>query len=291
MNLNPFYPTLRRRLCRKEILYAMILSFFIMIVSHLVEASLEIRSLLDTIHDLNSGSTEFALYAPETAQRLRQFILENRASQAFSFYIFMEDGYTLYHFIAHFLITLPVLMFMQDRQNGTQQMIALRSRTGGYLAWEGAAICLTAGILVLVPSIVFWAVTYLLAPCRFPLSQSFPPYSEDFFQILGQEKNVAWKYLVLIFLNAALLASKVFLTFAVSLRTQRKVVILFFPMVFSYGLQILCILLKLPAYGQLTYYDAMIESLAPAFVTMMVHLLLAAGILATTNGKEASLNG
>lgn len=291
MKLNTFYNTLRRRLYRKEILYAMVLSFFIMIVSYLVEASLEIKAVIDIIHNLNSGFPEYTLYTPETAERLKHFFLENRTSQAFSFYIFMEDGYTIYNFIAYFIITLPVLMFIQDRQNGTEQLIALRNKTGSYLASEGVSVCLVVGILVLVPSILFWGISYLITPNNFPLSQSFPPYPEEFFQILGQEKNVAWKYLALILLNAMLFISKAFLAFAVSLRIQKKVAILFVPIIFSYALQIVCTLFGLPDYGRITYFDSMIDSLAPVFVTMMIHILLAVVLISITNVKERSLNG
>ena len=269
----------------------MVLSFFIMIVSYLVESSLEIKSLIDTIHRMNSGFPEYTLYTPETAERLKHIYLETTASQTLSFYIFMEDGYTIYNFIAHFIITLPVLMFIQDRQNGTEQLIALRNKTGNYLASEGISICLTVGILILVPSILFWGISYLITPTNFPLTQSFPPYPEDFFQILGQEKNVAWKYLALILLNAMLFTSKAFLAFSVSLRIQKKVTILFVPIIFSYALQIICTLFGLHNYGRITYFDSLIESLAPVFVTMMIHILFAVVILTITNVKERSLNG
>lgn len=290
MKLNTFYNTLRRRLFRREILYAMLLSFFIMIISFLVEASLEIRTLLQDIHDLDLYYPELGLFSTEAAERLKTYLLENSVSQAFSFFIFMEDGYIIYNFIANFIITLPILMFFEDRQNGTEQLIALRTGTGSYLVLEATAICLTVGVLVLVPSILFWGITYLFAPYKFPLSQSFVPDSISFFQILGLEKNVAWKYLALIILNSMMLMSKAFLTFTLSLRIHKKAVILFIPILFSYAFQTICIMLGCSDYGKISYFDSMIKTLAPMFVSMIIPLLLSAGILYLTNVKERSLN-
>lgn len=285
-----FSNSLRRRLCRKEIIYAMVLSFFVMVISYFVESSLELQTFMRELHKFDVNNPRIALYAPEAVERLKRFSLENAASQGFSFYIFMEDGYTIYNYIANFIITLPVIMFLEDRQNGTEQLIAIRHGKGSYLAAEAGAICVTVGILVLVPSVLFWGITYLIAPCDFPLSQSFAPDPEDFFQILGLEKNVAWKYLVLIFVNVLTFVSKAFLTFALSLRIRKKSVILFVPILFSYAFEILCILLKLYDYGRLTYFDNSLSSLAPMFLSTMVPILLAAVILAVTNGKERSLN-
>lgn len=282
---------LRRRVLRKEIIYGVLLSLLIMIVSYIVEASLEIRTYLQMKSgDIGLYSPLIGIYSAEARKRLVQGYMEIAAGHTFSFFNFMEYGFIIYNFLANFIITLPVLMSFEDRKNGTTQLIALRNGDGSYLVFDVIAICLATCVLVIVPSVIYWGFSYLIAPCNFPLTQTFDPYPDQFFQVLGLEKNVAWKYLVLIIFNTILFISKTFLAFSVSLHIQRKVTVLFIPILYTYCLHIICALLGLNRIGQVSYFDAYIQSIVPLFVTIMVTILLSSVIVATTNCKERSLN-
>ncbi len=98
IRMNMFANSLRRKLCHKDILYAVVLSLLIMFVSFFVEASLEIRTLMQDLFEWDLCHPYTALYTQESLTRIKEFTLENDVSQAFSFYIFMEDGFIIYNF-------------------------------------------------------------------------------------------------------------------------------------------------------------------------------------------------
>lgn len=271
--MTDFISLFRRRFLQKEILLAILLSVVIMAVSYAVRASPEIQAYWQ----LRSGN-HFAIQqlpgilTNDAAMRVYDDYVTVAASQAFSFYILMSNGFMLYYLLANIFIVLPVIRFFNERKDGVLQLIAVRYGTWSYIAREAFVASLVGMLLVLLPSIVFWALALLFSPAMFPLSQTFGPFADDFFQHLGKSENIAVLYLVLILLNGILFFSRTMLAFSFSLILERKAILLFVPLIFTYFLYILFSIIGIPEYASLSYSEEHIKSLAPILLSTILPL-------------------
>ena len=290
--MSDFIQIIRRRLCQKQVIVVILASLLAMLISYGVRASPEIQSYFQ----IKNANTSMLSDLPEkydtnAASRAISDTINIASSHAFSFYVFMEYGFSIYHFIANFFITIPVLSFFDDRKNGVIQTTALRSGKGAFLAIHALAVTSTSWLLVLVPSVIYWLCTYSFAPMPFPLTQNFLPAYDSLFQSLGQPQKVAWLYLILIIITSFGFALRAFLTFAASLYIRRKAILLFIPIAFLYTTTMLFQLFGIPEYSMLSYFDPNIKSVSPILCSYLLTLIVSCCLLAKPDCKERALNG
>ena len=286
-----FMSVWKRRIAKKEILLAMMIALVLMFISYGVRASPEIATYFEIKNGTHFSVQQLpGVLSEEAAARTREDYLTVAASQAFSFYIFMSNGFALFHLGANILIVFPVLSFFDERKNGHLQLAMLRYHSWNYIAQEAVATALTSMLVVLLPSVVYWLLAAVIAPANFPLSQNFGPFSDDFFQVLGQPQNAKLLFGLLILLNSILYLSKAFLAFSAALFVERKAVLLFVPLAFSYAAYILFSALGIPAYGLLSHFDEHMKTLMPLFTSALIPLMVASALLLIVCKKERILH-
>lgn len=289
--MRDFIAIWKRRFLQRETLWAILLSLVFMLVSYVVRASPEIA----TYFKLKSGR-HFAVadlpgvLTEDAAARVQADYLTVAASQAFSFYILMSNGFLLYHLLANIIIVLPILRFFNERKSGILQLTTVRRGNWSSIALEAFAASLSGTLLVLLPSLIFWALALLASPTMFPLSQAFAPFSDDFFQYLGQPEHIAGLYLVLILLNGILYFCRSLLAFSFALLVERKAILLFIPLAFTYAMYLLFTLLGIPGYAALSQFEEHIKTLAPLLLSSLLPLLAATLVFGCFCKKENILH-
>jgi len=231
------------------------------------------------------------VFSEEAALRARQDLLDIAISNAFSFQIFMYFGFTFFHIIANLIITVPCLSFYDERKSGFTRILASKTCMHRYITCEALAVSISAWLIALVPALLFWALTLLLSPVILPLNQYFASAPDDYFQLIDFRTEIQWLYLRLILITSAGFFFKGLLTFVTSLVIDKKVTLIFLPLLYSYAVYALFEAVGLNGYAELSYFDGNIKSVSPVLFSFAVSLAVSTVIIYTFCNREKMLNG
>ncbi len=281
----------KKRFFRLETAGIILISIIFMCISVITSTSTDISEYLSCVN----GSSSFLdgyplLYSADTLERIISSRSELQLSQWFSFYAVMYHGFHIYLLAAHLLITVPFLRFYDERKNGYTKLLAVRGGSSWYVQ-EAVADSLTAACYVLFPLLIFWGAASLLCPMLYPLNQDFASAYDEFFVYGKADKDIILVYLILILLTSAQFFLRGFFLFILAVVVEKKVVLLFSSLVYTYGFEVLCILIQKYDYGTHSYLMENLKSLSPFLVNCFVNLLFTVILFALFFRKDNILNG
>ncbi len=280
----------KKRFFRPETIGVIFISVVFMCISVVISTSEDISAYVAYINGNSSFLDGYPLlYSAETVERIISSQSELYLSQWFSFYAVMYHGFHIYLLAAHLFITLPFLRFYDERKNGYTRLLAVRGGSSWYIQ-EAAADSLTAGCYVLLPLLIFWGLASLLCPMLYPLNQDFLSAYDEFFVYGKNENDIILVYLILILLTFVQFFLRGFFLFIVAVAVEKKVVLLFSSLVYTYGFEVLCILIQKYDYGTHSYMMENLKSLSPFLVNCFVNLLVTAILFAVFFRKDTILN-
>lgn len=281
----------RKRFFRPETLSIILISVAFMCISVVTGASADISEYIAC----RNGSSSFfdgypLLYSKEALERIISARLDLQLSQCFSFYAVMYNGFHIYLLAAHILITVPFLRFFDERKNGYTELLAVRGGSYWFIQ-EAVADSMTAGFYVLFPLLIFWGTAALLCPMRYPLNQDFISAYDEFFVYGKNENDIILVYLILILLTSVQYFLRFFFLFILAVVVEKKVILLFSSLVYTYGFEVLCIMLQKYDYGTHSYLMENLKSLSPFLVNCFVNLLITVILFTVFFRKDRILNG
>ncbi len=287
-----FFTILKRRLINRTNLLIVAVSVLIMLISHAVLASPEIEAYFQ----IKSGEHFFTRNLPgvlseAAASRDRQDSIDVISSQAFSFYTYMHYALSLFHLLANVLIVLPCLAFFDERKSGFSRLMALRTGVNKYFTCEAVATSLSGWLITLIPGLVLWGGALAFAPSRFPLMQKFQSTPEDFFQLRSFENDAIYMFLLMLIVSSLGYFFKALLSFIVSFAVDRKVILIFFPLLYSYGAYALFDFVGLNGYADLSYFNESMRSISPLLVSLFTTIVVSIAVMLRYCRKEKVLNG
>lgn len=285
-----FIQILKRRFFRLQTFFVILISLLLMFLSVLSGGISDIRqyvSILDGSYALLDGFP--LIYSAETAERIVENMAVMCRSQFLSFYAIMYHGFHIYMLAAHIFIALPFLSFFNERKNGYTRLLVLRSDSRYFMA-EAAADSVVAYLYVVIPLVIFWLIAVIIGHPVFPLSQEFSSAYDYFFQFSSEDNKIIWLYLILIFLTSLLYFFRGFFLFICSLFFEKKVLLLFVSLLYTYAFETICITLQKYSYGSHTYLTEELKSLSPFMVNCFFNLILTVILFFLFFRKERALN-
>lgn len=280
----------KKRFFRLETLGVILISVILMCISVATGAWTDIVEYLA----YRDGSSIFfdgypLLYSEETMERILASKSELQLSQWFSFYAVMYHGFHVYLLPAHLLIAVPFLRFFDERKNGYTRLLAVRGGNLWYIQ-EAVADSLVVGCYVLLPLLIFWGISAIVCPMLYPLNQDFVSSYDEFFVYGKSANDIILVYLILILLTSIQFFLRGFFLFILAVFVEKKVVLLFSSLIYTYGFEVLCILLQKYDYGTHFYLMENLKSLSPFLVNCFVNLLITVILFAICFRKDKILN-
>lgn len=192
-------------------------------------------------------------------------------------------------FAAHIFIALPFISFFNERKSGYTRLMVLRSDSGYFMA-EAIADSLVAYLYVVIPLVIFWLLAVIIGHPVYPLSQKFSSAYNNLFPFSSEDNGIIWVYLILIFLTSLLYFFRGFFLFICSVVFEKKVLLLFVSLVYTYAFETICIALEKYDYGSYFYLTEELQSLSPFMVNCFINLFITAILFLVFFRKERALN-
>lgn len=281
----------KKRFFRIETVVVILISIVLMCISVIIGTSSDITEYLAC----RNGSSIFfdgypLLYTKETVDRIVAARSEWQLSQCFSFYVVMYNGFHIYLLAAHLLITLPFLRFFDERKSGYTKLLAMRGGSSWYRQ-EAVADSLVAGCYVLIPLVLFITMAAVFCPMKYPLNQDFLSSCEEFFVYGRTQNDIVGVYLILSILTSIQFFLRGFFLFILAVVVEKKVILLFSSLVYTYGFEVLGIMLQKYDYGTHSYLMENLKSLSPFLFNCFANLLVTIVLFAIFFRKDRIVNG
>lgn len=280
----------KRRFFRPQTIAVILISVALMIISWLAGAMPQFKDYQTVLKGTHPFLDGFPwTYTMETAQRIKDDIATLYKSECLSFYVIMYHGFDIYFLIANIFIVLPFLQFFEERRSGYTKLMALKGKNQYFIA-EAIADSIVAYLYVLIPLLIFWVIAVAIGNPLYPVLQDFNPEYDDFFQVSWQSGNIIWLYFGLIFLVSISYFLKGFFVFICSVFIEKKIFLVFIPVIYSYIIGILCIAIGLVSYGSFNYLVEDLKSLSPFLVNCFIQLSITAILFGIFFRREKVLN-
>ena len=286
-----FFQTVKKRFFKWYSLVIIIVSIILLAVTFVLEAAPELQEYIALKMEKGSVFPGFPWGLSEQAANRQYFYeLQAKRSQSLSFYVIMYYCFNVYMFVVHFIITMPYLQFYDERHNGYFRLIVSRGKLKS-ICVEALADSTIAALYVLIPCVIFWGIAVLVGRPLYPLSQDFNPSYDYFFQVEWESGNIIWLYLFLIILTAIGFFLRGFFVFICSIIIEKKVILLFISLFYSYVTRIAFVLFGLWEYASFSYIREDLTSLSPMLFSWFLNLVVTVVLSLLFFRKEKVING
>lgn len=286
-----FFQIVRKRFYKWYSLVIIAISVALLAFTFIIEAMPELQEYiaLKFSKDIMMQGFPWGL-SKDAANRLYSYELQAEKSQAMSFYVIMYYCFNIYMFVVHFIIAMPYLQFHNERHDGYFRLIVSRGKLKS-ICVEALADSTVAFLYVLIPCVIFWGIAVLIGRPLYPVSQDFDPYYDYFFQVGWESGNIILLYLFLIILTSIGFFLRGFFIFICSIIIEKKVILLFVSLFYSYIIRIVFVLLGLWEYASFNYIREDLTSLSPMLFSWFLNLVITAGLFILFFRKERVVNG
>lgn len=284
----------KHRFFRKSTIAIILLGVALIGVSWFTRSFLSIQDYVqfsDPNHPYWLEYQSSSILSAEAFQRVLDSSNRISRSNAFSFYVIMNNGFLLYTLFGNLLVGMAVISFFQERKCGFTKLMLIRS--GGYKQYimsEAIAVSLTGWLYALLPCLIVWLLASLFSPDVLPQGQSIFVTPFALLKSLHQGNTVVFAYLIVIIIKSLQFIFITLLAFAFSLIVQRAIILLFIPLFYVIVMNFLKNKIYVPSVDFNVMGANQIMSFAPTLFNCFYTCLIALIVFIIFTKKERTIN-